>query len=146
MDILNVACIASLLVKEQLLEFGLRLLHLFPRLLLLKIPKVKLTSILRRVGSRQNQCRRLVLLGLLVLQLHHELVVLGCMLIQLGEVYRPLCQFDLLKDLLPLLDLVLLLLRETFLKHLVQWLLSLLRLQLLLCKLELLPLFLFALP
>ena len=79
-NILDVAGIAFLLFKEQLLEFRLCLLHLFPRLLLLEGPQIELASILRRVGLRWEQCRRLARPGLLILQLHHELVMLSCML------------------------------------------------------------------
>ena len=72
--------------------------------------------------------------------------MLDCMLIQLLKVDRPLWKFNLFENFLPLLYLVLFLFRETFFKHFVERLFSLLCLELFFRELELLILFLLSLP
>ena len=89
MDVANVTRVTPLLLKEQLLELLLRLLHLPTSLLLLEVALIKLAAVLRRIGICLSGHDRLVsICNSLVLHLKNELVVLHRMLLQLVYVNR----------------------------------------------------------
>ena len=89
MDVADVTRVTPLLLKEQLLELLLCLLHFPTSLLLLEIALVELAAVLRCISIRLSGHHRLIYIcNSLVLHLKNELVVLHRMLLQFVYVNR----------------------------------------------------------
>ena len=82
-DVANVTRVTPLLLKEQLLELLLCLLHLSTSLLLLEVALVELAAVLGRIRICLSGHHRLVnICNSLVLHLQDELIMFHRMLLQ----------------------------------------------------------------
>lgn len=89
MDVADVTRVTPLLLKEQLLELLLCLLHLSTSLLLLEVALVELAAVLRRISIRLSGHHRLIYIcNSLVLHLQDELIMFHRMLLQFIDINR----------------------------------------------------------
>ena len=115
-DVADVTRVTPLLLKEQLFELLLCLLHLSTSLLLLEVALVELAAVLRRISIRLSGHHWLIYIcNSLVLHLQDELIMFHRMLLQFIDINRSFWKLDLLQLFPPLLLLVLLHLVKAFL-------------------------------